>query len=302
MMSPKHPFLMHTILGITATHDRLSLTIPSQSASTSTSTSPPPPITSRESHHRQQAAKNLIKKLSSTIPPQDRDAIWAAAALLGITSLTSIESTTPQETWPLKKPSRRSSNLNPSDLDIDLDSDLQWMNLAKGKEAIWTITNPLRPDSIFHVLKEEYQVLTSDPGICALSQIKAEFVDAFDLANDTRHNLTGKNANTNQNPYRKAISILTHLRGRECRYGSIPRDLAFLSFMEGSFRQLLLDKDVRALLILAYWYAPLCGGAWFVARRAWLECRAICLFLEGVCVDDRVLGLLRWPRVMCGLD
>ncbi|KAJ6018840.1 hypothetical protein N7499_009978 [Penicillium canescens] len=294
-----HPFLMHTILGITATHDRLSLTLPSKLPSTSTS---PPPITHKESHHRQQAAKNLIKKLSTTVNPQDRDALWAAAALLGVTSLTSIESTTPQETWPLKNQDK------PPDL-----SDLQWMNLTKGKEAIWKVTNPLRPDSVFHILKDEYRDLTVDPGICAISELKVEFVDVFNLADhDQPHgpsidiNSTGENENGthNPNPYLKAISILTRLRGPECRNGSIPRDLAFISFMEGSFRRLLQVKDLRALLLLAYWYAPLCRDAWFIARRAWLECRAICLYLEIVCADgdEEVLGLVGWPREMCGLD
>jgi hypothetical protein len=290
---------MHTILGITATHDRLSLTLPSKLPSKSTS---PPPITHQESHHRQQAAKNLIKKLSTAINPQDRDAVWAAAALLGVTSLTPIESTTPQETWPLKN------------LDKPPDpSDLQWMDLTKGKEAIWNVTNPLRPDSVFHILKDEYRVLTVDPGICAISELKVEFVDVFNLADhDKPHgpsidiNSTGEDGNgtRNPNPYLKAISILTHLRGPECRNGSIPRDLAFISFMEGSFRRLLQVKDLRALLILAYWYAPLCRGAWFIARRAWLECRAICLYLEIVCADgdEGVLGLMGWPREMCGLN
>ena len=288
---------MHTILGITATHDRLSPALPSKLSSKI-----PPAITYQESHHRQQAAKNLIKKLSTAIYPQDRDALWAAAALLGVTSLSSIESITPQETWPLKNQDK------PPD-----PSHLQWMNLTKGKEAIWNLTNPLRPDSVFHILKEEYRVMTVDPGICAISELKVEFVDVFNLADhDQSHdpsidtNPTGKNGNgtrnLNPNPYLKAISILTHLRGPECRNGSIPRDLVFLSFMEGPFRSLLQVKDVRALLILAYWYAPLCGDAWFIARRAWLECRAICLFLENVCGDMGVIGLLGWPRGMCGLD
>jgi hypothetical protein len=289
---------MHTILGITATHDRLSPTLPSKlPPSTSTSVSP---ITYQESHHRQQAAKSLIKKLSTAIHPQDRDALWAAAALLGVTSLSSIESTTPQETWPLKN---RDKPPDPSDL--------QWMNLTKGKAAIWNVTNPLRPDSVFHILKDDYRALTVDPGICAISELKVEFVDVFNLADhDQPHDPsididpTGNNGDgtRNPNPYLKAISILTRLRGPECRKGSMPRDLAFLSFMEGPFRRLLQGKDVRALLILAYWYAPLCGDAWFIARRAWLECRAICLFLENVCGDKRVIGLLGWPRGMCGLD
>ncbi|KAJ5749180.1 uncharacterized protein N7511_010876 [Penicillium nucicola] len=289
-LSLPHPFLMHTILGVTATHDRLSLAIVSQ------------PITPQESHHQKHAAKTLIKKLSETINPQDRDALWATAALLGIASLASIEPTTPAETWPLK----RSTSIPPA----PSDPDLQWMNLTKGKEAIWNLTNPLRPDSVFHVLKEEYQILGADPGICELSEIQSEFVHVFNLSNNSRitpnisptHNSPPNPSHPVHNPYLKAISILTRLRGRECKEGAIPRDLAFIGFMEGSFRGLLQVKDVRALLILAYWYAPLCGSVWFIARRAWLECRAICLYLGIVCEDENVLALLQGPREMCGLD
>lgn len=132
-----------------------------------------------------------------------------------------------------------------------------------------------------------------------------DFVDVFELEGDPRINPTHNSTldmTSKQNPYLKAISLLTHFRGPNCRDGAIPRDLAFIGFMEGSFKRLLQVKDVRALLILAYFYAPLCGSSWFIARRAWLECRAICLFLGIVCVDERVLGLLEWPRGMCGLN
>ncbi|KAJ5677008.1 uncharacterized protein N7477_002641 [Penicillium maclennaniae] len=52
----------------------------------------------------------LIRKLTRPILPQDRDALWAAAALLGIASVTSIEASNPREAWPLK-------SYDPNDLD-----------------------------------------------------------------------------------------------------------------------------------------------------------------------------------------
>lgn len=69
----QNPFLMHVILTLTATHDRI-LSASKDNAKRSIA----------EAYHWSEGAALLNKKLSSPIRPQDRDALWAAAAILGL--------------------------------------------------------------------------------------------------------------------------------------------------------------------------------------------------------------------------
>lgn len=290
---------MHIFLTIATSHDRYLL---------SPAFNTQPQITKQESHliqtesrHRAQAANLLNSKLSQPIIPQDRDALWAAAAMLGISVLTSTEASL-QESWPLKT----SQSNDPEQTNIDL----QWMDFSINKKAIWNVTNPLRPDSVFHVLADSYRELMVQPRMCAIEEIASEFVElcGFD------ESCTSFDLGSCPNPYFKAVSILTRGRNSDfdgvascpetlCAYGVMPWDLAFIGLMEPGFKALLVKRDARALLILAYWYAPHCRGVWWIARRAWVECRAVCLYLERHCGGDELIGrLLRVVRVRCGLD
>lgn len=80
-------------------------------------------------YHWSQGAALLNRKLSIGIEPEERDALWACAGLLGALALSSISATTPEEAWPLKQTS-------PSDLD--------WLKMCEGKREIWKIADPRR--------------------------------------------------------------------------------------------------------------------------------------------------------------
>lgn len=258
---------MHIILTITATHDRYSSMSPDTAKRSLT-----------EAYHWARGAALLNAKLSSPIQPHDRDALWAAAALLGIVSVTSIEASTPMEAWPLK----------PAD-----PSDLNWLDMSKGKEVIWKATDPLRPDSIFHAMADEYRVLLAKPPPCKLEDIPPEFVQLCHLNEPLAPQL---------NPYFSAVSMLAQLWHVKCTQASMTRYLKFLSFMDPAFWSLLHRKDPRALLILAYWYAPMCESLWWIARRARLECRAICSYLEKHHSDERdIQKMLTLPKMQCGI-
>lgn len=258
---------MHIILTVTAAHDRYSSMAPDTSKRSLT-----------EAYHWSRGAALLNKKLSSPIRPHDRDALWAAAAMLGIASATSIEASTPFEAWPLK----------PSD-----PSDLNWLEMSKGKDAIWKATNPLRPDSIFHAMADEYRALMARPPPSKLEDIPVDFVQLCHLNEPQAQQ---------DNPYFSAVSMLAQLWHVKCTPASMTRYLKFVSFMDPRFRSLLHQKDPRALLILAYWYAPMCESLWWMARRALLECQAICLYLEKYHADEAgIQRMLALPKLQCGL-
>jgi hypothetical protein len=236
---------MHIILTITATHDRY-LSIAPEKARRSMV----------EAYHWSKGAELLNRKLSSPILPQDRDALWATAAMLGIASVTSIEASNPWEAWPLKP-------YDPNDLD--------WLDMSQGKEAIWKVTDPLRPDSIFHKMAPEYRALNVPTRPCEFEEIPEELARLC--------NLSGV-AELQHNPYYLPVSMLVSLRGVQCTQASMTRFLQFMGQMQPAFRNLLHKKDPRALMILANWYAPMRQSLWWIARRAQLECQAICLYLE----------------------
>jgi len=128
-MTDQHPFLMHALLTLTLMHDRYLLSALNAKKSTT------------EAFHRYQGVALFNSKLSGPIQPSERDALWAAAALLGVITFCHIEAKTPEEVWPLKP----SSSL-----------DLNWVKMSDGKKEVWKITQPLRADSIFQPLGPDY--------------------------------------------------------------------------------------------------------------------------------------------------
>jgi hypothetical protein len=266
-VSVQNPFLMHVILTMTARHDRF-LSSSKDHATRSIA----------EAYHWSQGAALLNRKLSAPIRPQDRDALWAAAAILGLLSIADIEASTPWEAWPLKSSEP---------------SDLRWMNMSHGKKAIWQATDPMRPDSIFHAMRDDYRTLMSKPALCEMHDMPRDFVALCQL---------GRTAEPTQNPYFTAVSLLTRLWHLKCTQATMTRYMQFLGFMDPAFKSLLHEKDPRALLILAYWYGPMSDSLWWMARRARLECQAICMYLELFHPHEKDIQLLlAQPKEQCGL-
>ncbi|KAJ5682417.1 hypothetical protein N7462_005582 [Penicillium macrosclerotiorum] len=184
-----------------------------------------------EAYHWSRGAALLNKKLSVPIPPQDRDAVWAAAAMLGIVSMTSLEAATPEEAWPLKT------------LET---SDLNWVDMSHGKEAVYKATNPMRPDSVFWPMRDEYLAMMAKPSLYEIQDMPQELVKLCEL---------DELSTPTESPYFNAVSLLTRLWYVECNQTTMVRFLQFLNFMDTKFQLLLHTKDPRALLILAYWHA-----------------------------------------------
>lgn len=259
---------MHIIQVVTATHDRFS-----------SNTGLDPKRSLAEAFHWSRGAALLNQKISYPIKPQDRDALWASAAMLGIANITSLEASTPAEAWPLK---------------LTDSSDLTWLYIAQGKMALWEATNPLRPDSIFHTMGEEYNAIMTEPSLLATEQMPSAFVSLCRLDEP----LAREN-----NPYYSAVSILSQLLPIKCSQATMKSYLQFLNNMKAPFKRLLRQKDPRSLLIMAYWYGCMQQSLWWVERRARLECQAICLYLER-CYGDEcdIQKMLVLPRKQCGLQ
>ena len=256
---------MHAIMTLTARHDRYM------------SSSPGPGPTTFETFHGLQAASLFNRMLSGPIHASDGDTIGAMGALLGAISIASTEACSPEEAWPLKAPAP---------------SDLQWLKLSDGKRELWRLANPSRPESVFRCLVEEYEdnARILKPGIEKLPTQLLEICDVTELST------------ADNNPYYSALQIFASMQDVECNHSTILRFLSFIGDVQPEFITLIELKDSRALLLLAFWYATVCHYHWWIARRAMIECKAICIYLEKSHASKTTIqDLLQYPKLSCGL-
>ncbi len=255
---------MHVVQTITALHDRY--------------LSPPPnwQKTTTELHHLSLAASLFNKKLSSPMHASDRDAIWTTAALLGTVAFSWIEASKPEEAWPFTVPNA---------------SDLEWIRMSEQKAAVWNLTNPLRPDSIYHSLIRDYETLFSRKKMLRVDSIPTDWAAVYGLNDDsTREN----------NPYYDTVYEFLPLLQLECDRSTVFWFLSFISHLDLPFKKLLAQKDPRALLVFAYWYAKVRDSVWFLENRAVLEGQAICLYLEKFYPDETAIQtMLYYPKLRC---
>lgn len=263
-----YPYLMHVVQTVTASHDRY------LSASVSTRQ------TLTETYHLARAAAMINEKLSVPIKPDERDALWAAATLLGVQAFASIEASKPEEAWPLKRPSP---------------FDLEWVRMSYGKKAIWELADPSREGSIFHEVADFHkrECLPSIPHQRAPNLILSALVRLCDLS---------ASSNSESNPYHAAVYNLAPLLDLECNQHTLLRFLSYISYMNPKFQDLLEEKDPRAMILLAYWYAKMWTSQWYIARRARLEGQATCIYLERYYGDcPAIQELLFFPKTKLGL-
>lgn len=253
------PFLMHLVLTLTMMHDRY-LAGNKQSAS--------------EAYHWYQGAALFNDALSKRLDPDQRDALWGAAAVLGCIAFQSVEANKPEDAWPLTSPSAY---------------DLVWLKISDGKKAIWKMTDPLRADSVFAPLKVQ-NTNHYLPQEGNLDDLPDGFLELFELDDPA-------------SPYFETATKLSTMLDLNCNRQTIMNFLGFIGHVNGDFKRLLELKDPRALLLMSYWYAKMCYyDMWWTVQRVVLECQATCMYLERYHGDNiEVQRLLRFPKEACGL-
>lgn len=258
---------MHVVLTLTIMHEQY-LGIES---STDQSTA--------MAYHWSRGAALLNQKLSAGVHPSERDALWACAGLLGALAFSSIQAKTPEEAWPLKPSSP---------------TDLQWLTMSEGKKVIWKIADPTRPDSVFYPMNADFLQYASSK-LCNKSELQTLPLELIHLCklNDA--------STYESNPYLPSASFLAQTIDMECDLNNVARFLGFFASMRAAYKRLLEQKDPCALLLLAYWYAKMCQyQMWWIWRRAYLECQAICRYLiryhSG---DSNIVKAVRYPLTIC---
>lgn len=226
--------------------------------------------------HWSQGAAMLNDKLSSSIEPSERDALWACAGMFGALAFSSIEAKTPEEAWPLKSST----------------SDLDWLKLCQGKREIWKITDPLRKDSVFHSIVPNFLTSPKSYSDLKLQKLPPELIELCKLDDSLL---------LDDNPYFAPAAFLSQIIEMDCNGQTVGTFLSFFGCIRQDYKQLLGQKDPCALLLFAYWYAKMCQyRQWWVWRRAFLECQAICKYLKLNHGDnDNILKAISLPEMIC---
>ncbi|KAF2451737.1 hypothetical protein P171DRAFT_493181 [Karstenula rhodostoma CBS 690.94] len=286
LLAFKNPYLMHTMLAVAAAHERNndmvgqnSQLLPSEGNLTFQYQADDAQRTLNEIYHTTRALFLFNEKLSSRLEPADYDPLWATSALLGLLSSSAID-TLPENSWPLTTPSP---------------SDLAWFILTDGKKAVWELTNPLRPSSVFSLVAHEYAAWDVP--------IPASGVGSMDARLASLCGIT-ESSSVENNRYFAAAHLLARLQAldSDAEPSSYiqPKEaksagtggVAFVSQHQVQHIDMLKQRDKVSLVLLALWYERCQGVCWWLDRRARIEGCAIRLFLKQQYPDDKGISEL----------
>ena len=264
---------MHAVLALTQIHDS-TMNLTSTTNDTLTLT-----------YHWYQAVSLLQHKMSKTLIPSERDAIYISGVLISLASFATTEATKPSEAWPLRPSS---------------DLDLSWLKLCDGKAVLANLTDPSRPDGCFRDSAMEFhkslayiQDVVASPAP-DFSSLPPSFQDLF---------FTFDTETRSENPYYNPVVALAEISRAEFSEKNFLVYVSFVGVLDERFRVLLRARDERALLLLLYWYVKVCDRRlWWLWKQAWTEGLAICEVLGRAWAGRwELLGLLERPVEMLTL-
>lgn len=229
-------------------------------------------------YHLGRAAALFKDRLTKQdIQTADRNAIWTTASLLNHMSSSALNTWDPEQSWPLATMS---------------DPHLEWFNMSRGLFTIYQISSPIEPGGLFHGLlhKPEHEYL-----IHKWKQDSREGIDGIPFSFISLCELN-VSSNAENNPYHAAVRALIEIWDMEHNKYTAFRFMSFISLLRPEMKDLLQQKEPRALLILAYWYTKMFDLHWWLHQRSVVECTAICVYLARYHSSDRLLmDMLQCP-------
>ncbi|KAJ8128897.1 hypothetical protein O1611_g4734 [Lasiodiplodia mahajangana] len=312
-----NPLLMHAVLAMAEMHDLAMGPFGSRKPYSLT-------------YHWYHAVSSMRQYLNNPIAPSECDLLWVSANLIGIGSLACVEERSPEEAWPLRPPSP---------------ADLSCLSLCGGQKLIAQLISPMTEDSAFYLpamemcnlsnwvsglstaetegeerstqwLPKEFEaffgVSFSHSHSCTMSNDNNRRDDdgglQYDQDNNINQDRTRGINNIQMNPYHAAVKAAVELFERELDEENFLMHVSFVRALDAPFRQLLIDKDEKAMLVLLYWYAKMCDRrVWWLWKKCCIEGLAICRYLERAWtapVAEVGLSLLERPmmRLMAALQ
>ncbi|OAA57686.1 Zn(2)-C6 fungal-type DNA-binding domain protein [Cordyceps fumosorosea ARSEF 2679] len=210
-----------------------------------------------------------------SLSPTERDALWMGASMLATSCFANVDSLDPREVWPLR---------------AGTDLDLAWLRMNQGKDIVWAVADPSRPDSVFRDFYRDAAAAAHLPS--AQSPVRPHalpplFYAVFDLVGEEG------------GAYRGAVAYLSQVTDDVVTVEGGARLFAFPMEMGEEMKRLLRERDPRALLLLACWHAKLVEyPAWWVKFRCVVEGLAIAMHLRRRHAADMpdLMALLERPR------
>ena len=233
-----------------------------------------------EYYHTQKAIVAFREQIGQPIIPSRTDPLLLTSVLLNTKAFWS-EPYDPSKSWL-----------------FSAQPDLQWLTIQAGFKSLLGEFRRFLGQSLFArayktgsgAISRDHPTPLSDTESGSID-IPAYFLEVFAIKEDS----TPQN-----NPYLAPIEFLLPQLGTDSSQVHPAKVMAFTHRIGPDFYCLMKAKDLRALLILAYWTGLLCRvDLWWIHNRARSECVALCTYLE-VYGDARIRRLLQYPAKCCG--
>lgn len=212
------------------------------------------------------------------MPYMEQDVLLAVSYFLSLFSFATMSEPDIRRIWPL----------GPSEAE-----DLAWMSVGVGGNVVCQMTDLTKRQSCFTPVREQLIHFMPPPNgsapIC-VSMLPPLLCRLF---------LDDLEASTcDTNPYHAVLSVLSQLNQRQLKHDSFYDVFSLLHYIQPEYRSLLEAKDLRALLLLAYWFAKIASAnIWWAKRRCILQGFSVCDYIESSSLaDSEMKKLLRYPR------
>ncbi|KAL8921053.1 MAG: hypothetical protein Q9208_005944 [Pyrenodesmia sp. 3 TL-2023] len=259
-------FLKHTICSLAASH-RVSLSGCEDRTST---------------YHLAKSLHAFRQRLSAPIAAAQVDAVLTSCVLLNMIAFSNGHHT-PHNSW----------------LFADT-PELQWLTMQAGLRSIMPNVRHLLGQSSWATVyaKDAHEFrgvfhASFDEDILGLQDVPENLKYFFRLEPDS---------SSIDNAYYATLHALVPLLTLAPESKSLTQLMTVVHRFTPRFYQLLRMKDLRALLLLAYWLGLMCEvQLWWASARARSECFACCRYLD-MNGNDTVRDLLSFPAKRCGYE
>ncbi|PHH51630.1 Sterol uptake control protein 2 [Ceratocystis fimbriata CBS 114723] len=254
---------------------------------------PTPPARFKDiSFHHHHARAILFLHLAIPFEAQsslDRDALWAAIALMCHFTFSAHDIPGASDAWPVRRPESQ---------------DLAWVRQCQENAAMFDIVHTLGVDSMFGKTVRRLRALRRLPTSLVLSEGWGAELDGLPKELAALLDLNPGETTATGNPYHTLATVVALCLECEKASENILMCFAFLRAMDARFQQLLYVKDLPALVLMAWWYARLVEfDSEEILRRARVEGQAICVYVEswGHMSSD-IMTALEYPKKVLGVS
>jgi hypothetical protein len=231
--------------------------------------------------HWQLCLSQFNNQISDGITIHNADALLVACTLINGLAYVMLDGSTLGRGWPLGDSRPR----------------LGWLSAQAGLNLVVRLTFPILQSKTLQALFIDTEYDSSGK---AQPEHSSSMPVPWPLTAIAKHCEVIPTTSDKDNPYSSAIKLLISLAVVPYISSTMFIHLGFITSLEPRLICLLEQKDTRALLLLAYWYANMCAiDCWWITMRAKLDCANICIYLQQL-GDKSLDPLITYLANACG--